>query len=221
MVSSHGCRLRILFVIMGAVPLCIILRIASMLDTSPAPVLSLLGFPRSVFVLLLVLTLGGVAGCGTDDGASYDMSWLIGASSTFEATSEGAVSEAIAGTATFRTDADGNLIGIELMHIDDSTRGLSIEMEPRPIEPRTYTVVDPGLMGVERPDAPAGFIAFFEGDTHSFRASRGTLQVARADPARVRGSFEIEMEAQASGRGGVAGGDVTVQGTFQATRRDE
>jgi len=149
------------------------------------------------------------------------MSWLIGASSTFEATTEGAVSEAIAGTATFRTDADGHLIGVELMHIDDSTRGLSIEMEPRPIEPRTYTVVDPGLMGVERPDAPAGFIAFFEGDAHSFRASRGTLQVTRADVARVRGLFEIEMEGKASGHGGVASGDVTVQGTFQATRRDD
>ncbi len=192
-----------------------------MLDVPSDAESCLSGTSRLGLALLFVLGISVAVGCGERNGASYDMGWLIGASSTFEATTEGAINETIAGTATFRTDSEGNLVGIELVHIDDSTRGLSIEMESRPIATRTYVAVDPGLMGVERSTGAAGFIAFSEIGNHSFRASRGTLQVTQADEARVRGTFEIEMEGGASGSGGMADGDVTVQGTFQATRRDE
>jgi hypothetical protein len=149
------------------------------------------------------------------------MDWLIGASSSFEVTTEGAVDGAMAGTATFRADEEGHLVGIELVHIDDSTRGLSIELEPRPIEKRTYEAVAPRLLGIERRDAAAGFTAYFESSEHSFQSSRGTLQLTHADASHVRGTFEIEMDGRSSGNGGIAEGDVTVQGTFEATRRDE
>lgn len=167
------------------------------------------------------MILGG--GCDARNGASYDISWLMGASSTFEASTEGAVEGTMAGTATFRTDEEGNLVGIDLVHIDDSTRGLSIELEPRPIEmrtddERTYEAVPQGLMGTERPDSRAGFTAFFEMGDHSFQASRGTLHIVQSGPSSVQGAFEIEMEGHAMESGGVVDGDVTVQGTFQATR---
>ncbi len=145
------------------------------------------------------------------------MSWLLGASSTFEATTEGATDGALAGTATFRTDEAGDLVGIELVHIDDTTRGISIELSPRPPAPRTYEVIDPSLLGVARGGEQAGFTAFFESGAHSFQAARGSLQITEATASEVFGTFTIEMEGQAAG--GVANGSVTVQGTFEATRQ--
>lgn len=174
----------------------------------------------SLFVLLLVAASFVSSGCG-DDEASYDMEWLLGASSTFEATMEGIVEGSIAGTATFHMDSEGNLVGIELVHIDDSTRGISIELEPRPMEARAYDVVMPELMGFERSDSQAGFTAFFESGDHSFQAARGMLRIDQADRTSIQGTFEIEMEGRSSENGGVAEGDVTVHGTFQATRRHE
>ena len=145
------------------------------------------------------------------------MSWLIGASSTFEAMTEGVVESSLAGTATFRMDDEGNLVGIELVHIDDSTRGISIELEPRPPAARTYEVIDLSLMGVERADSQVGFIAFFESGAHSFQASSGTLQITQADASEAYGTFEIDMEGQTDQ--GIIEGGVTVRGSFQATRR--
>lgn len=189
-------------------------------DAMPRPS----GVQHALLALLLLLGAVVVGGCGDGDGTAYDMDWLMGASSTFEATTEGAVEGSIAGTATFRMDENGNLVGIELVHIDDSTRGISIELEPRPVEirtddRRTYEVVSLGLMGTERPDSQAGFTAFFEMGGHSFQASRGTLHVVQSSRSSVQGSFEVEMEGHAAGNGGVADGDVTVRGTFQATRK--
>lgn len=145
------------------------------------------------------------------------MSWLLGASSTFEATTEGAVDGSLAGTATLRTDENGHLVGIELVHIDDTTRGISIELDPRPPAARTYEVVDPRLLGIGRGDEEAGFTAFFESDAHSFQAVRGTLQITEATASEAFGTFTIEMDGQAAQ--GIADGSVTVQGTFEATRR--
>jgi hypothetical protein len=194
-----------------------------MLDTPSDAVPHPLGTQRSLFAVLLLLGAVVVGGCGDGDGTVYDMGWLMGASSTFEATTEGIVEGSMAGTAAFRMDENGNLVGIELMHIDDSTRGISIELEPRPVElrsddGRTYEVVPLGLMGTERPDSQAGFMAFFEMEGHSFQASRGTLHVVQSSRSSVQGSFEVEMESHAAADGGVTPGDVTVHGTFQATR---
>ncbi len=175
-------------------------------------------FPVRQTALLLLLGLGVlVGGCGDGPGSAYDLGWLLGAQSTFEATAEGAVDGALAGTAEFRTDEEGNLVGIDLIHIDDSTRGLSIELEPRPLEERTYEVVTPGLLGVERADAPAGFVAFFESGTHSFQAVRGTLRVTQAGAASVRGTFDVRMSGAPEG-GSFPGDDVIVRGSFRATR---
>lgn len=156
-------------------------------------------------------------GCGDDSGTAYDISWLLGAQSTFEATTEGVLDGALAGTAEFRTDGEGNLVGIELIHTDDSTRGISIELEPRPLEQRTYVAIVPRLMGVERPDTDAGFAAFFESGTHSFQTARGTLRVEQVGSAYVRGTFDMEMRGATEG-GSLQGEDVTVHGTFYATR---
>lgn len=157
-----------------------------------------------------------VSGCGPGR-SSYDMSWLMGASSTFEATTEGAVDGSLAGTATFRTNANGDLVGVDLVHIDDTTRGLSIELDPLPPAARTYEVVDPSLLDVARPGDEAGFTAFFESGVHSFHAARGTLQITDANATEAYGTFTIEMEGQPAQ--GSAGGGITVEGTFQATRR--
>lgn len=156
-------------------------------------------------------------GCGDESGSSYDIGWLIGASSTFEATTEGVLDGSLAGTAEFRTDAGGNLVGIELIHTDDSSRGISIELEPHPLEQRTYAAIVPQLMGVERPDTQAGFAAFFESSTHSFQAARGTLRVEQVGDAYVRGTFDMEMRGTAEG-GSFQEDDVMVRGTFYATR---
>lgn len=178
-------------------------------------------FLRAVRPLICVVVFASFAvlgsGCGPER-STYDVSWLLGASSTFEVTTEGLVNGSLAGTATFRTDEAGRLVGIELVHIDDSTRGISMELEPRPTAARTYEVIDPSLLAVERPGSTAGFTAFFESSAHSFVAARGTLQITQADASAVYGTFEIEMEGQGQA---TAESGVTVDGTFQATRRDE
>lgn len=159
-------------------------------------------------------------GCG-EGGSDYDLSWLMGASSTFEATTEGAVTGSMAGTATFRQNDEGELVGIELVHIDDSSRGMSIELEPRPVETRTYTVLPPQLMGAERTEGEAGFTAFFQHAERHFQAARGTLRVTEASASAVRGTFVIDMEGQRTAQGGVVTGDVTVRGSFDAARIDD
>jgi len=169
--------------------------------------------------LLVLFSTVVVSGCGGGKSGAYDMSWLLGASSTFEATTEGFIDGSLAGTATFRTDEAGNLVGIELVHIDDTTRGISIEMDPRTPAPRTYEVIDPSLLGTARDGEQAGFTAFFESGAHSFQAARGTLQITEATASAAFGTFRIEMEGQAAG--GVADGSVTVQGTFEATRQSD
>lgn len=185
-----------------------------MLPLAPAFLQRLLG----VFLLLGFVLVGG--GCGDKAASSYDLGWLLGAQSTFEATTEGVLDASLAGTAVFRTDEEGHLIGIDLVHVDDSTRGLSIELEPHPLDERTYEVVAPNLLGVERADAPAGFLAFFESGTHSFQAVSGTLRVTQADAASVRGTFNVRMSGMPEG-GSFPSADVIVDGSFQATRPGE
>lgn len=181
-------------------------------------------YQNTVFVsgiIMGLLLIGALAGCNGGGDATPDLDWLLGASSSFEITTEGMVEEAIAGTAAFQTDDEGQLVGIELIHVDDSTRGISIELEPHPVASRTYAVIAPELMGTDRPKARAGFTAFFEQAPHSFQATRGTLRVTQADASQVQGTFEMEMERQVSNTDGVATGDLRVEGSFQATRSTE
>jgi hypothetical protein len=187
-----------------------------MLDTPLDAMLHPSGRQHALLALLLLLG-AVVGGCGGGQDGSYDMGWLLGASSTFEATTEGAVDGSLVGTATLRMDKNGHLVGIELVHIDDTTRGISIELDPRPPAARTYSVIDPSLLGVGRGDDEAGFTAFFESTVHSFQAERGTLQITEASASEAYGTFTIEMEGQAAQ--GIANSSVTVEGTFEATRR--
>lgn len=171
----------------------------------------------SAIIVVLLFSVGIGSGCGGESGSSYPIGGLLGARSTFEATAEGAVDGALEGSAEFRTDDEDQLIGIELVHAADTMRGISIVLEPYTLDERTYEVIDSGLLGVERPGGRAGFTAFFAHGEHSFQATRGTLRVTQADASLVYGTFDLRMSGRPEG-GSLADGDVSVHGTFQATR---
>ena len=81
--------------------------------------------------LLLLLPLGfSLFGCDGESG-TLSLEQLLGPKSAFKATVEGTLDGTFAGEAHYRTNADGYLVGIELVHGSDATRGLSIELEPQ------------------------------------------------------------------------------------------
>lgn len=180
------------------------------------------GAPREIWRLrcLLVVLLGiGFAGCGSEAPDAYSLDWFFGAESQFHARIEGSMVDSLRGEATFRTDAEDRLVGIELNKAGQSMRGLSIELEPRAPEARTYTAVEPGLMGVERTGVPGGFVAYLESAQGSYTAVRGTLEVTEASASSVRGRFDLWMRGTENGTGQIS--DLTVEGAFQAMPRGE
>jgi hypothetical protein len=141
----------------------------------------------------------------------------MGAESQFTARIDGAVTDSLRGTADFRTDDRGRLVGIELNRADAPMQGLSLELQPRPAEADTYTVVDRELMGAMRDGQPPGFVAYLESDAGSFQAADGTLQIDEMSDDHIEGTFDLYMQGARNSDPSIEI-DITVTGSFEATR---
>ena len=179
----------------------------------------LVSFPRTLRLAFFVTLCIGCSACGGEQSTSYGLDWLTGAESRFDARVEGTLDGTFAGQAHFRTNAEGQLVGLELVHGSDSTRGLSIEMEPREPVARTYEVVPSSLMNVERPGSPVGFVAYYEDGQRSFTAVRGSLVLESVETSVVTGTFTLEMDSRV-GPNQPAQDDLTLTGSFTATPLD-
>ncbi len=168
----------------------------------------------SRFILLVGLLM--VSGCGGSSGESA-LGWLMGAESQFDAGIKGAVTDSLHGTADFRTDDRGRLVGIELNRDGAPMQGLSLELEPRPPETDQYTVVDPVLMNAPREGEQPGFVAYLESDAGSFEADEGHLHITAMGDHHIEGTFELYMHGERRSGPSVEV-DITVKGAFQATR---
>lgn len=166
---------------------------------------------------LILLLSAGLLGCSAD--VEDSLNWLFEAESRFSAHIEGTTTDSLRGEATFRTDEEGRLVGIELNKTGQSMRGLSIELEPRISKVRTYTAVEPILMGVERSENHNGFVAYLESEQGSYTAAQGTLEVIEASASSIRGRFDLWMRGSEHDTGQPT--DVTVSGSFQATPHTE
>lgn len=166
--------------------------------------------------LLLVVILALTSGCG---GASSEsaLDWLMGAESQFTARIDGAVTDSLRGTADFRTDDRGRLVGIELNRTDAPMDGLSLELQPHPAEADTYIVIEPALMGAAREGQPPGFVAYLESDAGSFQAADGTLEISEMSNDHIEGTFDLYMQGARSSDPSIEI-DITVTGSFEATR---
>jgi len=158
----------------------------------------------------VAITLAAVGGCAEDTINPFGRS-----SGDFTAIVEGALTDTLRGTATYRTQ-DGRLAGLELNV--DSARGLSVELEPTPdtsAVPRTYEVVAPNLLGVPRTGERPGLAAFLVMREGEFRATAGTLRVTRTAAGTVDGTFTWEMVGTFEGVPGAVP-SLTVSGELRA-----
>jgi hypothetical protein len=158
--------------------------------------------------MMLVMLL--LAGCGRQDGVPPGVE-----AGRFTAQVQGSVSDSLRGEAVYRME-DGRLTGVELSV--DSTRGISVDVEPRRQARGVYEIVDWELMGVDRGDEPSGAVAFLELPRGQFHAVAGTLTVSYATSSEVSGSFVFRMEGSLDGVPGDAP-SVSTTGSFRATRQ--
>lgn len=164
-------------------------------------------FSLVCWLLFIVLT-GGLLGCG--DGARPEVP-----QGQFTAEVEGGITDTIVGPAFYRME-EGDLIGIELGARDRP--GLSMEMEPRPPDQRTYEVVEWSLLDAEREDTAPGVVAFLVVQDARFEATNGTLELTYVGEEEVGATFEFEMEGSFVG-GSSPEASVHVTGSFRARER--
>lgn len=153
----------------------------------------------------LLLFGGGVLGC--EDSSRPEVP-----EGRFTAQIEGGVTDTIAGPAFYQLKA-GELVRIELGAKDQP--GLSLELEPRPLDQQTYQVVEWNLLDAERDEAPPGVVAFLTVQDAHFEATHGTLDVTYVGEEEVGATFEFEMEGSFVG-GSSANASVHVSGSFRA-----
>lgn len=132
----------------------------------------------------------------------------------FVARIDGAVVDTLTGSATLRLTDDERLAGLELAV--DEQRGASVDLEPFPLRLRTYTVIDPELLDLERPGDAPGLVAYLDTRAGFFRTTHGHLDLSYTTDASVGGSFVWDMEGRRNDSlGGPA--SLTVEGALHAT----
>lgn len=162
-------------------------------------------FPTSsrwwgVFLPILLL-----AGCGEETKLGV----IPG---EYRARLEGSLTDTLAGPAVYRQQ-DDRLVGIELGAQDSS--GLSIQLGPRPLHSRTYTVTEASLLEGRAADRLTGVIAFLSLRNVDLRATRGSLSVSHVGDGEVRGTFDFDMRGRAPESPGEL--SVRVTGELRAT----
>ena len=167
-------------------------------------------------VLVVALATGLFAGCAGERDRSPGLPLWLGGGSYFEAQIEGTLPDSLMGTAEYRLDADGNLVGVELNRDEVHGDGMSLELEPQPLDARTYSVIEPGLFDVARTEGESAATAFFVDSTQQFTAVRGTVEVTEVGWMGVHGQFDLEMEGTMDEEVPEPVG-IHVRGSFQAT----
>lgn len=141
---------------------------------------------RSAACWLLCLFMGSLlVGCG-GGSSSVDV-----APGRFAVSVDGHVADTLSGPVHYRT-RDGQLVGLELGTRDGP--GVSIELEPKPLSPGTYRIIDGELFSVDRAEAPAGAMAFLAIDGAQFEATQGTVTVEQVEDRTVTATFSFSME---------------------------
>lgn len=172
-----------------------------MLRHSPFPCLcGLLGL---CFAFVFAL-----AGCGAGSGTPPSVE-----AGRFEAELEGAFDRSVTGAARYRV-VDGQLTGLEL--VIDSTTGISVELEPGPIQRKTYQVVEWELLSEDRPGGQPGTVAFLETPGGSFESVDGMLDITYRGEREIGGTFDFEMSGRLSGLPGEPYG-LSARGRWVAT----
>jgi len=116
------------------------------------------------------------------------------ATGTFTAILSGSVTDTLTGDASGRIEGQ-MLVGLELDA--DSTRGLSVEFEPRDPGRRVYEVIDAELMGTDRENDAGelpGMVVFLDMRRGTFQSVAGSLSVTYRSPSEIGGTFDVEME---------------------------
>ena len=159
-----------------------------------------------IVVWFLCAVVGGLV-LGCSEPAPVDV-----AEGQFVAEVGGSVTDTLRGPVHYRM-RDGNLVGLELGRRDRA--GVSVELDPRPLAPGTYAIVDGPLFG-DAADASetAGAMAFLTTRDAEFTAARGTLTVERVQGETVAATFSFEMRGRMHRGGGDAG--VQVEGRLRA-----
>lgn len=138
--------------------------------------------PSGAFILITAILVGGCGGKGNAPDV---------AAGHYRADVAGALSDSLVGTARYRID-DGSLIGLELG--SERGPGLSIELEPRPLDLRRYEVVEAELFGLDRPGGTPGMLGFLTIEDAQFEATDGTLEVTYVGDHNVGATFTVQME---------------------------
>lgn len=160
-----------------------------------------------VVVWLVCAVMGGLV-LGCSKSAPVDV-----AAGEFVAEVGGSVTDTLRGPVHYRM-RDGNLVGFELGSPDGA--GVSVELDPRPLAPGPYAVVDGPLFGGEADTSEAaGAMAFLTTSDAEFTAERGTLTVERVQGEAVAATFSFEMRGRMHRGGGDAG--VQVEGRLRAS----
>lgn len=113
------------------------------------------------------------------------------ASGRFTAYVDGTVSDTLSGAAHYRMD-DGAIVGLEMGAKEGP--GLSIELEPKPLDLRTYEVVEAELFGLDRSDSPPGVLAFLALRDLHFESTHGSLNLTYINEEQVGATFTFQME---------------------------
>jgi hypothetical protein len=168
----------------------------------------MLSSPRALPCLCLALFGLMLIGCQSGTGARPDVE-----TGRFEAKLEGAFDRSVVGEARYRR-INGELTGLEL--VIDSTRGISVELEPGPTRRKTYQVVEWELLSVDRPGGRPGTVAFLETPGGSFESVDGMLDISYKEGDAIGGTFDFEMNGTLEGLPGEPYG-VSARGRWIAT----
>jgi hypothetical protein len=162
---------------------------------------------RSPIAAWFVCIVMGIFVFGCSESVPVDV-----AAGEFVAEVGGSVTDTLQGPVHYRM-RDGHLVGLEMGTPDGA--GVSVELDPRPLAPGAYTIVDGPLFGDEaEASEEAGAMAFLTTSDAEFTAARGTLTVERVQEETMAATFSFEMRGRMHRGGGDAG--VQVQGRLRA-----
>jgi hypothetical protein len=138
-----------------------------------------------VFVLILL-------GMGCHGGCSVPATFKVRPVGTghFQVVLHGAVEDTLVGNARFRLNAQGELVGLDLIDASDATRGLSLEIGRHGAD--TLEAVRRLASGpVEHP----WVIAYLAWPPYTFLSETGQLVFEAVDADQVEGTFRLHMGA--------------------------
>lgn len=133
-------------------------------------------------------------------------------SGQYRARLKGSLTDTLSGPAVFRRQ-DDELVGMELG--SRGGPGLSFQLGPHPLQPRSYVVVEAPLLEGRPADRRTGVLAFLSLQNVQLRATRGSLSVSHVGDGEIWGTFDFDMRGGTPGSPGEL--SVRVTGELRAT----